>query len=74
MVEDKDKAFQELKKLLTSSRAPVHYNTKLALLLACDASLFGLGAVLSHRLEMGMNIPLRLHRDRCLQLEKLFTD
>ena len=35
---DEDKAFQELKRLLTSSRVLVHYNTKLPLSLACDAS------------------------------------
>ena len=49
--EDEDKAFQESKRLLTSSRVLVHYNTKLPLLLACDVSPLGLGAVLSNRLE-----------------------
>ena len=56
--ENEDKAFQESKKLLTSSRVLVHYNTKLPLLLACDASPFGLGAVLSHRLENGNEHPI----------------
>ena len=69
--EDEDKAFQESKRLLTSSRVLVHYSTKLPLLLACDASPFGLGAVLSHRLEMGMNIPLPFHRDRFHQRKKI---
>ena len=56
--EDEDKAFQESKWLLTSSRVLVHYNTKLPLLLTYDASPFGLGAVLSHRLENGNKHPI----------------
>ena len=56
--EDEDKAFQESKRLLTSTRVLVDYTTKLPLLLACDASPFGLGAVLSHRLENGNEHPI----------------
>ena len=56
--ETQDKAFQESKMLLTSSRVLVHYNSKLPLVVACDASPFGLGAVLSHRLENGDERPI----------------
>lgn len=41
-------AFEEAKKQLLSSKVLVHYNPELPLILACDASPFGIGAVISH--------------------------
>jgi len=35
--------------LFTSENLIVHYDCKLLLILACDVSPYGLGAVLSHR-------------------------
>lgn len=39
---EQDKAFQDSKDLLTSSRLLVHFDPKLPLLLACDASAYGI--------------------------------
>ena len=50
---EEKKAFQESKELLTSSQSLVHFNPKLPLLLACDASAYGVGAVLGHRMPDG---------------------
>ena len=45
---EQESAFQASKELLTSSRLLVHFNPQFPLLLACDASTNGIGAVLAH--------------------------
>ena len=46
-----DKAFDDAKQLLADSQTLVHYDDRLPLYLACDASSYGAGAVLSHRID-----------------------
>lgn len=55
---DHNKAFQESKELLTTAPVLTHYNPKLPLIVACDASPQGVGAVLSHKLENGDERPV----------------
>ena len=57
-VEEEKKAFQESKELLTSSQLLVYFNPKLPLLLACDASVYGVGVVLGHRMPDGSEGPI----------------
>ena len=45
---DCQKAFHALKEQLASSKVLVHYGPDLPLKLDCDASAYGVGAVLSH--------------------------
>lgn len=53
-----DKAFRESKKLLTSSKLVIHFDPKLPLLLSCDASAYGIGAVLAHMMPDGSEKPI----------------
>ena len=55
---DQEAAFSHVKDLLRSSQVLVHFDDKLPLVLSCDASPYGLGAVLSHRMENGDERPI----------------
>ena len=48
---------EELKKLLTSDKFLVHYDSSCELSLTCDASVHGLGSVLSHKMPDGSDKP-----------------
>ena len=51
-------AFVASKKSLTSSGCLTHFDSSLPLTLACDASSYGLGAVLSHKMANGEERPI----------------
>ena len=51
--EDCEASFRKCKTLLTSDTVLVHYDSKLPIKLACDASSYGVGAVLSHVFKEG---------------------
>lgn len=53
-----DKAFKEAKKQLSSPLLLVHYDPSRELLLACDASPYGLGVVLSHVMDNKTERPI----------------
>lgn len=55
---EQQKAFQEAKSQLTSPCLLVHFDPDRELLLACDASPYGVGAVLSHRMVDGSEKPI----------------
>ncbi|XP_037930881.1 uncharacterized protein K02A2.6-like [Teleopsis dalmanni] len=53
-----DAAFTQLKQILTSPQVLIPYDPSLPVMLATDASRTGLGAVLSHHLENGVDRPI----------------
>ena len=53
-----DEAFQQAKGQLTLPGFLVHYDPRKELLLSCDASPYGVGAVLSHRMDDGSERPV----------------
>ena len=52
------KAVDEVKQLMMSDQILTQYDPKLPMLVSCDASLYGLGAVLSHRFSNGDERPI----------------
>ena len=52
------KAFRQVKGLLQSNKVLTHFDDQLPLLLECDASPYGLGAVLSRRMPDGSERPV----------------
>ena len=53
-----DMAFRKAKGLLVSTRVLVHFDPDRELIVSADASPFGIGAVLSHKFEDGLEKPI----------------
>ena len=51
-------AFESAKELLQSAKVLAHYDVNLPIKLACDASSYGIGAVLSHVMSGGEERPV----------------
>ncbi|CAC5387447.1 unnamed protein product [Mytilus coruscus] len=52
------RGFELSKSLLKSSKVLVHYDPNKDIILSCDASPYGIGAVLSHKMEDGCDRPV----------------
>ena len=56
--DEQEKSFKESKQSLLSSQLLVHFDPSLNIRLACDASAYGIGAVLSHEMPDGSEKPI----------------
>ena len=66
-------AFDAVKKLLLSSRVLVHFDDSLPLVLSCDASPYGIGAVLSHIMPNGDERPVLFASRTLTETEKKYA-
>ena len=55
---EQEKAWLESKRMLESPRLLVHFDSEKELMLTCDASSYGVAAVLSHRMSDGSEKPI----------------
>ena len=55
---DNESSSWRIEKLLVSSQVLAHFDSELPLDLACDASPYGLGAVLAHKYPDGSEHPI----------------
>ena len=67
------KAFEEVKQMITSDNVLVHYNPDLPVIISCDASTYGLGTVLSHRLPNGDERPIAYASQTLTSAEKNYS-
>lgn len=56
--QDHKRAFQRSKELLVSAAVLAHYDPKKPVVVVCDASQYGVGAVLAHREDSGAERPI----------------
>ena len=74
MGKDQQQAFEQSKSFLKSSRLLVYYDDKKELILACDASENGLGAVLSHKMEDGSEHPISFESRTLTKAERNYSN
>ena len=67
------RAFEEIKAMLTSDCLLVHYDSTKELVLACDASPYGVGAVLSHQFGDGQEKPIAFASRSLAPAEKNYS-
>ena len=67
------RSFRSAKTQLTSSCLLVHFDPDQELILSCDASLYGFGAVLSHRVEDGSDKPVAFASRSLAPAEKRYA-
>ena len=70
---EQQRAFRKAKSQLTSPCLLVHFDPERELLLACDASPYGVGAVLSHRMNDGSEKPIAFASRTLAPAEEKYT-
>ena len=73
MGEQEDKAFKRSKQLPLSSQLLVHFNPTNKIILAYDASAYGIGAVLPHQMSKGEEQPIGFVSCTYSQIEKALS-
>ena len=68
-----EKSFQKLKDQLSSDQVLVYYDSTLPIRLACDASQYGVGAVISHLMPDGTERPIAYGSRTLTKAEKNYA-
>ena len=68
-----EKSFKQAKLMLTSSKVLVHFDSKRNTRLTCDASQYGIGAVLSQEMDNGEERPVAFASRSLGQAEKNYS-
>ena len=68
-----EKSFQKLKDQLSSDQVLAHYDSTLPVRLACDASQYGVGAVISHLMPDGTERPIAYGSRTLTKAEKNYA-
>ena len=68
-----EKAFRDVKTCIASDQVLTHYDPAMSLKLACDASAYGLGVVLSHVLPSGEEKPIAFASRSLSKAEKNYS-
>lgn len=71
--EKEKKSFEMVKQMLLQDRVLTHFDPDLPVVLACDSSSYGLGAVLSHKMPDGSERPVAFASRSLTKTEKKFA-
>ncbi|CAM4511130.1 unnamed protein product [Leuciscus chuanchicus] len=71
--EEQEVAFAQSKKMIQSVQVLVHYDPQKDVILSCDASPYGLGAVLSHKMPDGSERPIGFMSRTLNQAERNYS-